>query len=81
MQHRVVQIVVSAHLLQLGERSLEREPFADAQVQLSFFLHLLENQEEIPITEVLHAGDAVRQRVVDGQFSAAAAFFGSWAEE
>ena len=52
-----------------GSHSLMR------RFELSFLLHLLEDQEEIPVAEVLRAGDAVRERVVDGEFSAAAAFF------
>ena len=45
-------------------------------MKLAFFLHLLEDEEVIPVAEVLHAGDAVRERVVDGEFVAFAAFFG-----
>ncbi len=50
--------------------------------KLAFLLHLLEDEEVFPVTEVLHAGDAVLERVGDGEFVAFAAVFGSgWCDD
>ena len=45
-------------------------------MKLAFFFHLLEDEEVFPIAEVLHAGDAVGECVVDGELVAFAALFG-----
>ncbi len=65
--------MVGAHLLQVIQGSFERQPFADAEVQLPLLFQLLENEEILPIAVVLHAGDAVGERIGNGQFVAAAA--------
>ncbi len=66
-------VVVGAHGLQFVERCIEGQPLRDAQVELALFFHLLEDQKILPVAEVLHAGDAVREGVGDGQLVAAAA--------
>ena len=42
-------------------------------MEFALLLHLFEDQEVLPVAEVLHAGDAVGERVGDGEFVAFAA--------
>ncbi len=42
-------------------------------MELAFLFELLEDEEIVPVAEVLHAGYAVREGVGDGQLVAAAA--------
>ena len=71
VKHGVVHVVVIAHSDQLGQRSLEGQPFGDAEVELAFLLQLLVDEKILPVAEVLHAGDAVGEGVGDGEFVAA----------
>ena len=50
-------------------------------MELAFLFQLLKDEEVFPVAEVLHAGDAVGEGVVDGEFVAAAALFVAWAAE
>ncbi len=51
-------------------------------MKFSFLFHLLEDEEVFPIAEVLHAGDAMCERVLDGEFVAFASLFGSgWRDD
>ena len=75
VQHRIVDVVMRAMRFQFVERSLEGKPLADAEVKIAFLLHLFEDEEVFPVAEVLHAGHAVRECVVDREFVALAALF------
>ena len=76
VEQGIVDVVVSAMCFQFIEGVFEGKPLADAEMKLAFLLHLLEDEEVVPVAEVLHAGDAVGERVVDGEFVAFAALFG-----
>ena len=75
VQHRVVSVVVRAHGLQLLQRSNKRQPFGNAHIELALFLHFLEDQEILPVAEVLNAGHPVCHRIGNGQFVALAPLF------
>ena len=72
---RIIDIMMSAMCFQFVERVFEWQPLADAEMKLSIFLHLLEDEEVFPVAEVLHAGDAVGEGIMDSEFVAFAALF------
>ena len=76
MEQGIVDVVVGAMSFQFVERVFEGKPLADAEMKLAFFFHLFEDEEVVPVAEVLHAGDTVGEGVVDGQLVAFAALFG-----
>jgi len=55
------------------ERVVEGEPLGEADAELTFFLHLFEDEEIVPVGVILHGGDAVDKGVVDGDFKGTAA--------
>src|SRR5579862_4304986 len=73
MQHRVARWMSCAVLFQNIEVIIEREPFADANVQSPFSLHLLEHEKIVPRGIVLHGSDAVEGGIRRGKFESTAA--------
>ena len=78
MEHWIVDVVMRAMGFQFFEGVFERQPLTDAEMKFAFLFHLLEGEEVLPVTEVLHAGDAVGEGVFDGEFIALAPLLGGW---
>ena len=57
-------------LISSGKGALKLQPFGDAEMQAALVLQLFEDQEILPVAEVLHAGYAMRQSIGDGEFVA-----------
>ena len=75
MEHGVVWIVVRSLLFELIERFFEREPLGYPDFEAVLLFELFEDEEVLPVAEVLDAGDAVRKSVGDCELVAAHAFF------
>ena len=58
---------------QFGQRVFEGQPLRDAEVEFAFLLQFFVDEEVLPVAEVLHAGDAVGERIGDGELVALAA--------
>ncbi len=63
-------------LMSSGSGVFEGQPFGDAELEVAFFFQFFVDEEILPVAEVLHAGDAVGERVGDGELVALAAFVG-----
>src|SRR5208282_235270 len=69
---------VRPHFNQLRQSIFEGKPFRDADLECAFPFHLFENEEVLPVAEILHARDAVRNSVGDGEFVAALPLLARW---
>jgi len=76
VEERVVGGVRGAALFEGGEGQVEVEPLGDAEVEAVVALHGFEGEPVVPVAEILHAGDAVRERVDDGDVEGFAAHLG-----
>ncbi len=76
VKERVVGVVGGAARLKSGEGEVEVEPLGDAEVEGAGVFHGLEREPVVPVGEVLNGGDAVRERVGDGEVEGFAADVG-----
>ncbi len=77
MEHWIVDVMMCAISFQFFKGVLKGKPLANAEMKLALLFHLLENEEILPVTEVLDAGDTMGEGVFDGEFIAIAALVGS----
>ena len=61
-----------------GDREVEAEPLADAEMKVSGAFEIFECEEVFPVGEVLDGGDSVGVGVGDGYLEGLPAFFRSW---
>ena len=73
MQQRIVEVVAGAALLEVADREVEVDPLVDAEREFVFAFEAFEDEPVVPCREVLHGGDAVSERVLDGELEGLAA--------
>jgi len=72
VEEGVVEVVVGAVVFEGGDGVVEGEPLGDAKGEFVLALHLFEDEEVVPVGEVLYGGDSVGEGVVDGELEGAA---------
>ncbi len=69
----IVEVVAGAARFEIADGKVEVDPLVDAERQFVFVLEAFEDEPVVPGGEVLDGGDAVGERVLDGELESLAA--------
>src|SRR5438067_5587523 len=74
MQHEIILRMVIAHLLEIANRCIERQPLAYTERKFSFTLHVFVDQEILPTGIVLRGSHSPLGGILQSQLNRATTF-------